>query len=470
MKLSIRKILFLWLVVAPVGVKGQQVVLTLDSCRALAIKNNKEVRMTGFQEEAAHWERKSAHTMYFPKVDASGQFLKVNRDIQLLNDDTKNLLNNLGTVASQSVPSLSGFADALNGVGSQVVDAFHTDNRNTLVTDVLLKQPVYMGGKIVAYNKITKFAEQIAHNNHDLKLQDVIVDVDKAYWQLVALQDKKALAESYLRLVCRLDSDVSKMVDQGFATKADELSVRVKVNEAKVSLIQVNNGLSLTQMLLCELCGINMNTDIQAADKEPMPVAKRSSGNDVQTAWDNRKELQSLSLAEQIYRQKVNIARSEFLPKVALMGGWIGNNPSVYNGFQHHFEGTWGFGVTLNIPLITWGDRIYKVRKAKAEANEASWRLQDIREKVELQVTQNNQKVEEARERLKASLSSQDEADENLRHANLGYKAGTIPLSNVIEAQTAWLKAHSECVDSRVDVRIADLYLNKSMGTLNYME
>ena len=57
------------------------------------------------------------------------------------------------------------------------------------------------------------------------------------------------------------------MVKEGVATKADELSVKVKVNEAEITLTQVENGLSLSKMVLCQLCGIPLNSDIRLADE-----------------------------------------------------------------------------------------------------------------------------------------------------------------------------------------------------------
>ena len=64
-----------------------------------------------------------------------------------------------------------------------------------------LTQPLYMGGKIRAYNKITKYAEELARQQHDSGLQDVILSTDQAYWQVVSLASKKKLAEGYLKLL-----------------------------------------------------------------------------------------------------------------------------------------------------------------------------------------------------------------------------------------------------------------------------
>ena len=137
-----------------------------------------------------------------------------------------------------------------------MVDALRTDTRNMYAGAVTLTQPIFMGGKIVAYNKITQYAEQLAESQHATGMQDIILNTDQAYWQVTSLINKKKLAQSYLQLVSQLDSDVDKMITEGVATKADGLSVKVKVNEAEMKLTQVDNGLSLSKMVLCQLCGL----------------------------------------------------------------------------------------------------------------------------------------------------------------------------------------------------------------------
>lgn len=55
-----------------------------------------------------------------------------------------------------------------------MVDALRTDTRNMYAGAVTLTQPIFMGGKIVAYNKITKYAEQLAESQHATGMQDII--------------------------------------------------------------------------------------------------------------------------------------------------------------------------------------------------------------------------------------------------------------------------------------------------------
>ncbi len=59
------------------------------------------------------------------------------------------------------------------------------------------------------------------------------------------------------------------------------------------------------------------------------------------------------------------------------------------------------------------------------------------------------------------------DAEENLRIATLGFEEGVIPSSGLTEAQTAWLQAHSDYIDSKIDWTMAKIYLQKATGLLN---
>ncbi|MBO4801670.1 MAG: TolC family protein [Bacteroidaceae bacterium] len=522
-------------------------VLTLDSCRALAIKNNKELQMSSLKQEAAHWQRKSALTNYYPKITGVGTYQRTSRSISLLNDEQKDKLSNLGTTLTGAIGTgmvqgaaefqqrmgaymqspefaammqnpqvqavlsqspllmqllanpalaqqlaapvleqatatfnsmLTNMSTMVDAAGQNILDAFTTDTRNMTGAAVLLTQPIYMGGKIRAYDRITRLAEEAAGEQHTMEEQDLLVSVDEAYWRIVALQSKKRLAESFLETVKKLDSDVDKIIAEGMATKADGLSVKVKVNEAEVAVIQVDNGLALSRMALAQICGLPLDTQFVLADEKKEMTADQARDNSVwvnqnahwdgavETALAHRSEIRALDLAAQVKREQVKVARSEFMPNLALTAGYMVSNPNLYNGFQRKFGGMWSVGVMLKVPILTWGDRTYKVRQAKAEAAIAETRVEEAREKISLQVSQNQQKLQEAQQRLATALRSQEQADENLRMANLGMKEGVIPVSNVLQAQTAWLSAHSTLVEAEIDMRLADLYMLRALGTL----
>lgn len=472
---------FLLLSLFTVGTYAQRI-LNLDSCRALALTNNKELRIGQEKINAAHYQRKAAFTNYLPKIDVMGTYMHTQKEISLLSDDQKQSISHIGTstsaalkemaannpILSTLLPALQPLEGGLNSMGQGLVDALRTDTRNLYAGTATLTQPLFMGGKIIAYNKITKYAEQLVRSQHATGMQEVILNTDQAYWQVISLTNKKKLAESFLKLVQKLDEDVDKMVAEGVATKADGLSVKVKVNEAEMTLTQVDNGLSLSKMLLCQLCGLPLDTDLQLADQnmENLALPATYTESNIDLALANREELKSLELASKIYQQKVNVARSEFLPTVGLTANYLVSNPSLLNGFENKFRGMWGIGVVVKIPVFHWGEGIYKVKAAKAEANIARYQLEDVKEKVELQVTQSSYKVNEAAKKLAMAEKNMEKAEENLRYATLGFKEGVIPTSNVLEAQTAWLSAQSGKIDAQIDLKMSEIYLNKSMGTL----
>lgn len=536
-----------------VGLSGfsasAQRVLTLDSCRALAIRNNKELQLSALKQEAAHWQHKSVMTHYLPKISAVGTYQRTSKEVSLLNGEQKAKLGTLGTTMAGAIGQgvqqgvagfrqqlanlptspefaqlmqnpqvlavlaenpqlaqllmnptamqqlaapfmqqastafngmLTSMAQMLDGVGQNIVDAFRTDTRNLTGAAVMLTQPLYMGGKIRAYDRITRLAQKAAGEQYTIEEQDLLVSVDEAYWRIVALQSKKRLAESFLTTVKQLDADVDKLIAEGMATKADGLSVKVKVNEAEVAIIQVDNGLALSRMALAQLCGLPMDEAVVMDDEYRQLTAEGAQllsaslhanvtqGGAVETAMAHRPELRALDLAAQVKREEVKVARAEYLPNLALTAGYLVSNPSVFNGFEKKFNGMWNVGVMLKVPILTWGDRIYKVRQAKVEAAMAATRVEEVREKITLQVHQNQQKMQEAEQRLATALRSQEQADENLRMANLGVREGVIPVSNVLQAQTAWLSAHSTLVEAEIDLRLANLYFQRALGTLVY--
>ncbi len=481
-----------------------QTVLSLDSCRAMALRNNKQINVSKLKKDVAYNLRKSARTKYLPKVDALGGYEWFNREISLLNNTQKSAFSNLGTnvgtglsgninnlvgelvsqgvisaeMAQQIGQALGGKLPALenagNSLGQQVVDAFRTDTRNIWAGSVMLRQPIYMGGAIIAANKIADITEQMASNDLDLQTQSTLYSIDRAYWMVVSLKQKQKLAVSYRDLVKKLDEDVHKMIKQGVATKADGLKVDVKVNEADMQITQVEDGLVLSKMLLCQLCGIPMDQDIRLADEDKESLALSGQTTDLSqqqaaasdSAMSTRPELRMLQNTVDISKQGVKLVRAAYLPHVALTGGYMISNPNVFNGFQKKFSGVWNIGVLVQVPVWNWFDGTYKVRAAKAATNIAQMNLDDSREKIHLQITQSQFKVKEAEKKLNMAQKNITSAEENLRCANLGFKEGVMEVTDVMAAQTAWQQAQSQKIDAEIDVKLTQVGLNKALGIL----
>lgn len=482
---------------------GAQRLLTLDSCRQMALRNNKQIRISKVKQEVAENVRRSARTKYLPHVSAIGTYEHTSKEISILNESQKTALGNIGTslvggvqeglsnvtsqLPMQNIAGLLGTmgismegiqtlmnqsltqtAGQLNEKGQNIVDAFRTDTRNIWAGSVMVLQPVFLGGALIAMNKMADITEDLAANSAEAKRQATLYNIDQAYWQVVSLTHKKKLAEGYLDLIKKLDSDVTKMIEEGVATRSDGLSVSVKVNEAEMAVTKVNDGLVLSKMLLCQLCGLPVDEQITLADEyqENIAVVTVTPQLDVEKAIAFRPELKMLQNTVDLSRQATNLLKAGNLPQVALIGGYAVSNPNVFNGFEKKFAGFWNVGVLVRVPIWNWGDVMYKVRASKGATSIASLELEEAREKIELQVNQNTFRVNEANKKLAMAQASIARAEENLRTANLGFKEGVITPTTVMEAQTAWLQAQSQKIDAEIDVKLSQVDLQKSLGIL----
>ena len=465
----------------PVVAEGST--LTLAQCRDLALGNNKNLRRGAEELRAAGYQKKEAFAAYLPSIDFAGGYMYNQKELSMFDSDqllpvkTFNL-EKQGYEFNVVKNPMTGEPIKVGGqfVPEQVAylpkEALTYVIHNVFFGAVTLTQPIFMGGKIVAMNKITGYAEELAKSRLDYSVTDVIYAVDAAYWQVVSLKAKQELAESYVNLLDTLSHNVSLMIKEGVATRSDQLTVDVKLNSARVDLTKVNNGLVLSRMALAQVCGLPLDTRFSLADEDAPRVTTPAviaddTPIDMQEVYSRRNDLRQLELGVKIYEQKAKVVRSEMMPNLALVGAYSFSNPNLYDGFKNKFNGQFSVGAMLTIPIWHWGGNYNKYRAAKAQTNAMRMELDNAKEMIDLQVRQATYKADEALKTRRMTEVNLAKADENLRCADLGFRDGVMTVDNVMEAQTAWLKAHSENIDAAIDVYLCDVYLSKVLGTLH---
>ncbi len=445
------KLSFIFFLIAFSAFAGQP--LSLDSCRTMALANNKQLRIRTESIRSASYLNKSAKAAYLPAIDFTGGYTYNQKQISIFDSD-------------QYLPIITN--GKLDPTSTALIpkDAMTYDIRNLFFGALTVTQPVYMGGKIQAMNRITGYAEEIARALHDNEAEKVIYAVDAAYWQVVSLNAKQRLAQSYVAMLDTLRYNVDAMLTEGVATRSDLLSVSVRLNEAKVDQTKVDNALSLSKMALAHLCGLSIDSHIELADEQPS--AKLHSTFDTQISTFNRPDIRALNLAVKIAEQQSVVARAEMLPSIALVGAYSFSNPNFYNGFQKKFDGAFSIGAMVSIPIWHWGGNYNRYRAARTDITIARLRLEDAFQKADLQVRQARFKLAEAEKVLTTSTENLNSADENLSHAQIGFDEGVLSVENVMQAQTAWLKARSEALDAEIDLHICRIYLAKALGILYF--
>lgn len=457
--------------------------VSLDSCRSMALTNNKNLRMRAEAVKQAGYQKDEAFAAYLPALDFNGGYMYNQKKLSVFDSDQRLPVQSfdLQTQSYQfNVVKNPMTGEPIKGPDGQYIpeqvalipkEAMEFDIHNVFFGAITLTQPIFMGGKIVAMNKITHYAEDLARSMHNNEAENIIYAVDAAYWQVVSLKAKQKLARSYVNLLDTLHYNVEKMVEQGVATRSDLLTVDVKLNQANVDLTKVDNGLVLSRMALAQVCGLPVDTQMVLADEDvelsgtSAPVATSYNMQDV---YSRRQDLRALELGIKIYEQQEQVAKSDMLPKLALVGSYSFSNPNMFNGFKNRFNGAFSVGAMVSIPLWHWGGNYNKYRAAKSKTTIARLELENAKEMIDLQVSQSAFKAQEAMKTYEMTLSNLTKANENLRQANIGFREGVMTTDNVMEAQTAWLKANSEKVDAMIDVHLCDVYLSKVLGTLPY--
>ena len=473
-----------------------QTYLSLEDCLNLALKQNNDMQIKQEEVKIAGYKKNEAKSAYFPKIDASLAYLRMSDEMYLLSEDkflpigTKmqdgsfgfrqdQITNQWTLIDGQPVPLDANNLpfdpkqnpDKIQWKDYTVIprDELAVDMRNTFLGALTLIQPVYMGGKIYQANKMAQIGIDIAKEQENAEIAEVLYDTENAYWTVISVSNKVKTATDYQKLLIQLNQNVLEMLNEGMATKSDMLKVKVRLNEVNMNLTKAQNNLNLAKMQLCRQIGLSATGDIILTDEISNQSSLPASNNEfvlVEQVYENRPEIKSIEKLIDLSESKKKQAVAGYLPEVGLIANYMYSNPDFFNGFEKKFSGSWNVGVTMRIPVLHWGESKQKIRTAKSERFINELKLNDTKEKIELQYRQAAYKIEESNKKLLATQSNLEQAEENLKYARLSYDEGLVSVTDVLDAQAAWFAAYSDQIDVRIECKLNQLYLKKVKGEL----
>ncbi len=465
--------------------------LTLDACRAMALEHNKASLISEETLNAAISTRRAAFTQFLPNFNAVGTYMHNFRgdEMSILGEDavlpvgsldakgnfTYNLNPALGDV--DVLTNAAGYPIDRNGnittnpkemipkhVAYLPKDALTFDMSDVFAAGIGFTQPIFMGGKIVELYKMSKAAENIARIKNNNDNINILIQVDEAFWRVISLQKKRELAEEYNNLLQKTYNDIEQLYNEGVVTNAELLKVKVKLNESEMTLTKAQNGLKLAKMYLNQICGMDFNYEYTLVYNEESSDFDLVENNDIKKDVAARPESMMLEESVNIAKSELNIARSRFMPNIIAQGNYIVSNPSVFNGFDKSFKGSFVLGVSVTVPIFHFGERIHTLNAAKHKLRIAELTRDEAIEKMELQANMKQNSRNEAVKQNIIAKNNMEHASENLRHAQLGFNEGVISTSDLMAAQTAWVSAKSEVIDANINLMLSDLYLNQTLG------
>ncbi|MCQ2324941.1 MAG: TolC family protein [Paludibacteraceae bacterium] len=434
---EIKKHICLLLSICPLLLMGQS--LSLDSCLQLARQNNAELRSAQLEVKKAQEVRNQARTKYFPQISglaggyhALQPLLEVNPN-DLGNAQARDFLNSLYTAYGESLGLNNTFAMFRYGA----------------VAGVVAVQPIYMGGKIVAGNKLAQVGVDAAQCQAQIKERDILLQVEESYWLVVNLQAKQQLVWATQALLDTLEANVEEAVAAGLAISNDLLRVQLKKNELSAMQVQLTDGIDLASRALAQSIGldsVSISLDLDTLSNSPF----RGSGGSPETSL-----LQDAVRAAQL-RRRMDLA--DALPHILVGGTYNYGNVMRVEGLDLRGNGWKQNGLlfaSIQVPLTGWWETAHKLKEGRYAIEQAQLQQQDLSEKLVLRHQQAANEVHKLSSLLVQMRSSAELAKQNYLLAQENYSAGLSSITELMEAQTLYQKAQTDLIDAQIQYRIA---------------
>ena len=416
----------------------------LQALQQAAIQNNRKLQSSRIAVQMAQEDRKQAFTNYFPSIQAAGGvFQGFHRLVQV--DVGESLFAQFG------MPPIT-------------ISAI----KKGALVNAMAVQPVFAGGQIVNGNRLARLQEEIRQLQLQMSERDVSLQVARLYWQVVALKANIGTLDAADRQLAEVHKFTSDYAAAGLTTRNDILRVELKQQELASSRLQLQNGIALTEMALAQLCGsptapvpavspagscserspidslisrIGADTTQLAEVSTPLPLGEGLGVGLRIESLLSRKAVDAAAL-------QVKMERGKYMPTAA-----IGISDMYYNMMAKNVNNGVVFA-TVAVPISAWWGGSHAIRKAKLAQQQAANDYEDTVEKLRLdnQTAWNN--LQESLSQITIAEKSIVSAEENLRMSFDQYKAGTLPLIDLLDAQTLRQQAADRLIEARANYQL----------------
>lgn len=469
-------------------VTGQN--LSLEACRQLSLENNKKIKIAIEHEKSLEALKKSAKTQFLPNFSFNGGYMRMNKQISLLNEDLflpivpSEVYQNGFEVLLSDPALLAQYVETTDVFGTTLPlyddegnllfkeyayipsDQLALDLKNVFLLNVGMVQPIYTGGKIKAVYDLAKTGEELFSAKKNLTESEVLLKTDEFYWKIISLQEKVRLAKDYKKMIDSLLTDIENIYSEGIITQNELLKVKVKMNEAELNLLKARNGLKLARMVLNQSMGMPLDTIVQLEDSLIMRYNMASTADYLNLALKDRPEVEILNKSIDMVKTGEKLMKSRYMPNIGLTANYMWMNPNPYNAFEEEFGSDWNVGVVVNVPIFHWGDKKHTLNAARHERKAAEHKLEETKELIELQVNQSVFTYNESFKKVEITRVSLDQAQVNLDITKDNYQEGIVNTSDLLEAQTLWQEAYTDYIEAMTEHKRAESELKNISGQL----
>jgi outer membrane protein TolC len=439
-------IYFISILLLPSVVSAQ--VLSLDSCKALALENNKKIKEAQFEIEASEQIKKSAFTKYFPNISAAGVAMKSNKHLLEVEVPEMNLPVYDGNPMSLMTPTEFAYFPGMN---LEILDYANAG----FVTAI---QPVFAGGRIYYGNQLAKLGIEVNKLKRDLSKEEVLLDTEYYFWSLMSLKEKMKTIASYQQMLEQLQKDAQIAYEAGLIQKTDLLKVKLELSKLQSNQIKLNNGIELLSMSLAQHLGIpySDSLDIMVPDFEPDFQSETSSEKWV----ENRTEYQMLQKAVEAEVYQKRISRGEYLPQLSI------GVQGLYLDMMEQ-ENTYGLAfATLSIPISDWWGGAHEMKEHQKKIEIAQNKLEETEELLNLQINKAQKDLLESWEQIHVKEEAVEQAKEHFKVMEDHQREGLVKTSELLEARALLQESTDDLCDAKAHFQMTRATYLKLSGRL----
>ncbi|HVN96613.1 MAG TPA: TolC family protein [Syntrophorhabdaceae bacterium] len=333
-------------------------------------------------------------------------------------------------------------------------------------TAVSFQFPLFKGGRLVRGVTIAEVRKAIAQDSYRMTRQDLVYNLTGLYYKIEQLE---ALIRANNASVEQLEShkkNVELYVKTGTAPRLDLLKTEVELSHALENRLLVQNNLASAYELLKTLMGMDdMGRDIVVVEDKNAAPFSAVLDDSLRKAFAQRSDYRAVANKKLIAEMQVKIAQGKRLPEIAAMGQYGGKA-----GSDTGFREDWYYGLRFTIPLLDGGLIRSEINKQKVELEKVKEEERSLRLAITRDVRDAHLNIANAEERIDVTGKAIESAEENLRVERLKYETGAGTTTDVIDAETASLRAETDYCQAVFDKAVAVAYLKKAMGEDEYNE
>lgn len=429
--------LLLMVVTAVIAVKAQQEQrLTVNELFALVESNSKTLQSQKISVEFAQKGIEVARTARLPEVNASAS-VSLNGDVLVTDRDFTHWV---------------GYGAPRWG--------------NSLAVEA--QQVVYAGGAINAAIRLAELqAEQAAVGVAQSREQQRFLALGQ-YLDIFKLRHREQVFVQNIELTHRLIEDIKAKYEQGMALKNDVTRYELQLENLKLQLKKLQDQRAILNHQLANQLGLPQGTVI-VPDESIISQTYTNEGEDV---WQIRALTESplvhhTALARQMAEQELRIARSDKLPKVALVAADNFSGPFTYDIPPINKNvNYWYLGIGVKYSISSLFKSGKKIEQAMVRVRHADQNREVAAEQLSNQVQQAYTYYQQAYVELETQRKSVELARQNYQVMNDRYLSQLALVTDMIDASNVKLNAELNEVDARIGIAWAYYRMKYVAGTL----